>query len=303
MQRSWEIAKRSWAVLRSDRSLAWFPVLSSLASLLILGVLAGVIAAIGGDNRNGDGFQLGAVGYVLIAVAYVAVVFAGTYFLAALVAGADQRLRGEHATVESSLRMANARLHRLLPWALVSGTVSIVLRALEQRGIVGRLVGSLLGMAWSLLTFLTVPVLVLENVGVGDALRRSKELFTRTWGENVVGQAGVGLVGMFAVIPGVALVAIGAATGSIVGVVALGGIGVGWILVTMIVLAALSGIYRTALYHYAATGTIPAAFEGTDLTGAFVERRDGTGRGPGLGGFGGFGRPGGFGGGFGGFAR
>jgi len=32
ISRGWTLAKRSWAVLRADRSLAWFPVASGLAT-------------------------------------------------------------------------------------------------------------------------------------------------------------------------------------------------------------------------------------------------------------------------------
>jgi hypothetical protein len=87
-------------------------------------------------------------------------------------------------------------LHRLLPWAVVSATVTLVLNQLERQGIIGQIVATFVGMAWNLVTFLTVPILVIEDLGVGAALRRSKDLFKRTWGENVIGQGGLGLVGV-----------------------------------------------------------------------------------------------------------
>ena len=97
--------------------------------------------------------------------------------------------------------------------------------------------------------------------------------------------------GSLAILPGALVVAIGAALGT-VGLVVFGSIGVAWILVSMVAVAALSGIYRTALYQYAATGQIPADFAGTDLANAFQPKKDNGGR-----------SAGGFGGGFGGFNR
>ena len=95
----------------------------------------------------------------------------------------------------------------LLPWAVLSATVSLVLRAIEERaGIVGRIVGSLVGLAWSLVTFLVLPVLVIEQLGPIDAVKRSAELFKQTWGENMIANAGIGLVALFATIVGVAAV-------------------------------------------------------------------------------------------------
>ena len=130
-QTSWEIAKRSWAVLRSDKTLAWFPVLSAIGSLLVIGVLGGLFAVAGIDDSS-TGSTLQPFGWVLIVVAYLALAMVQTYFLAGLVAGADQRLRGQNSTVRSALDIANSRLHRLLPWAVVTATVTMILQAIED---------------------------------------------------------------------------------------------------------------------------------------------------------------------------
>ena len=290
-QTSWAIAKRSWAVLKSDKSLAWFPVLSFIGSLIVVGAIAGIVLATGtNDSANANG--LAPFGYVLIAIGYVALALVQTYFLAALVAGADARLKGNNSTVSGAIQVANSRLHRLLPWAIVSATVSIILNTLEREGgIVGRIVGSILGFAWAVVTFLTIPILVLEDVGVGAAFTRSKDLLKKTWGENVIGQGGLGIVGLVAMLPGILVVVIGAALGT-VGLVVFGSIGVAWILVSMVAVAALSGIYRTALYQYASSGEVPADFAGTDFANAFKPKKDNGSRGAR-----------GFGGGFGGFSQ
>jgi hypothetical protein len=270
-QTSWEIAKRSWAVLKSDKTLAWFPVLSALGSLLVVAIIGGLIALAGIDSTStGDSLQ--PIGWVLIVVAYLALAIVQTYFLAALVAGADQRLRGNDSTVRTALDIANSRLHRLLPWAVVTATVTMVLQAIEERfGIVGTIVARLVGLAWNLVTFLVVPILVLEDLGVGDALKRSKDLFKKTWGENVIGQGGLGIVGFLAMIPGVLLVAIGASMGT-AGLILFGAVGVAWIIASAVIVSALSGIYRTALYHFAAYGQVPGEFSGIDFDNAFRRR-------------------------------
>ncbi len=271
-QTSWEIAKRSWAVLRSDKTLAWFPVLSALGSLLVIAVLGGLFLVAGIDDSS-TGTTLQPIGWVLIVIAYVALAMVQTYFLAGLVAGADRRLRGQDSTLRSSLEIANSRLHRLLPWAVVTATVTMVLQAIEERfGFLGAIVVRLVGLAWNLVTFLVVPILVLEDLGVGDALKRSKDLFKQTWGENVIGQFGLGIVGFLAALPGLALLGIGIALGT-VGLVVLGALGVLWLLASAVVVSALSGIYRTALYHYAAHGQVPGEFSGVDFGAAFRTRR------------------------------
>lgn len=275
---SWEIAKRSWAVLRADKTLAWFPVLSALGSVVVIGALGGLFLVAGIDDTS-SGTSLQPIGYVLIVVAYLALAMVQTYFLAGLVAGADQRLRGQDSTLRSALDIANSRLHRLLPWAVVTATVTMILQAIEERfGLIGTIVARLVGLAWNLITFLVVPILVLEDLGVGDALKRSKDLFKKTWGENVIGQFGLGFVGFLLSVPGVLLIGLGVAIGT-VGLWVLGAVGVVWLLVAAVIVSALSGIYRTALYHYAANGTVPGEFSGIDFEAAFRRRGDRGNRG------------------------
>jgi hypothetical protein len=275
-QTSWEIAKRSWAVLKSDKTLAWFPVLSALGSLAVFAVLGGLFLAAGFDD-SASGNSLKPLGYVLIVVAYLALAMVQTYFLAGLVAGADARLRGQDSTVRTALDVANSRLHRLLPWAVVTATVTMVLQAIEERfGIIGTIVARLVGLAWNLVTFLVVPILVLEDLGVGDALKRSKDLFKHTWGENVIGQFGLGAVGFLLTLPGLLLIGVGVAIGT-AGLIVLGAIGVIWLVGSAVVVSALSGIYRTALYHYAAYGQVPGEFSGLDFGAAFRPRRGNRG--------------------------
>ena len=270
-QTSWAIAKRSWAVLKSDKTLAWFPVLSALGSLIVVAVLGGLIALMGIDNSS-TGDSLAPIGWVLIVIGYLALAMVQTYFLAALVAGADMRLRGNDSTVRAGLDIANSRLHRLLPWAIVTATVTMILQAIEERfGIVGRIVVGLVGMAWNLLTFLVVPILVLEDLAVRPALTRSKDLFKKTWGENVIGQGGLGLVGFLAMLPGLLLLFVGISLGTAAAIV-LGGIGIVWILVSSVVVSALGGIYRTALYHFATNGQVPGEFADVDFHAAFRPR-------------------------------
>ncbi len=284
---SWEIAKRSWAVLRSERSLAWFPVLSFVGNLVVAAAFGLLVYSVSGHGDSGSGsdsgFSLGAMSYVFIGCGYVAAAFVTTYFMSALVAGADTRLQGNEATVSGAIQVANSRLHRILPWALVTATVSMLLRVVASTGRLGEIVASLLGSGWSVFTFLVVPIIVVEDAGPGNALKRSKQLFGSTWGENVVGQFGLSVVGFLAFLPALIVIGLGVASGILLVAVIAVALGVAWLLVVAAVVSALSGIYRTALYRYATTGAVPPAFAGADFQGAFKAKKS-------QGGFGGFSR-------------
>jgi hypothetical protein len=295
LQNSIELAKASWNVLRDDKKLTSLPVLSALASLLVALVFFGPIALIADNGAQGSVKPLA---WMLGIVGYISITFVVVFFNAALVFAADKRLRGEPVTIGEAVHAAGARAHVLLPWAVLTATVSLVIRAIEERsGILGRIIGSLVGLAWSLVTFLVLPVIVVEQVGPIEAVKRSANLFKRTWGENVMANAGIGIVALFAslvgVLPCVLLIAIG-------GPVAVLGIGlaVAWVIAVQLVASTLTGILQIALYRFANDGTVPG-FDDDKLREMFRPRRN-PGNGGGFRGFG-LGGPNGFsGGGFGG---
>jgi hypothetical protein len=278
LSRSWELGKISWGVLRSDKTLAAFPVISAIVTLAIVAVFGALIGLTGVETDEGQE-SLKAIGYVFVVVGYIVLAFVTTYFTAALVAGANEVLDGRPTTLGSSFAAANAKLHRLLPWAIVQATVSIIIQAIEDRlGPLGTIIASLLGAAWAVVTFLTIPIIMLEDLGPWNALKRSGTLLKQTWGENIVAQIGFGLLALLVALPGIALIAIGVATGSVVAAVAIGIVGAIWLAIVAVVISAMSGIYRTALYRYAVDGRAPAAFADVDLEHAFGPRRNRGGR-------------------------
>jgi uncharacterized membrane protein len=215
--------------------------------------------------------------------------FVAVYFQAALTYGANERLQGRDTGIRASLDAANGKLHRLLPWALVAATVSIIIRSLEDRGIVGQIVGALIGTAWALVTFLTIPIIMLEDLGPVKALKRSGQLFRHTWGENVAAQFGFGIFGVIAAIPAIIVVAAVASADVLPLTIAVGAVAVAWLAIVSIVISAMTGIYKVALYHYAVDGEAPAPFSTEDMKSAFTprQRRAIGGGGGGFGGFGG----------------
>jgi hypothetical protein len=279
IKNSWELAKVSWSVLRSDKTLAVFPILSAVASLILVGIFAGLIAATG-VNDSGSNSGLKGIGYVFIVAGYIALAFVSTYFLAALVHAANEALEGRRAALGESFAAANTKLHRILPWALVQATVSIVIQALEQRGFLGQIVASLIGAAWAVVTFLTVPIIMLEDLGPIAALKRSGHLLRESWGENIAAQFGFSIFGLIGSLPAILVFALVAGTGSTALLIVFGSIAVAWLVVVALVISALSGIYRTALYRFAVDGVAPPAVATADLQHAFgarQQRRSGFG--------------------------
>jgi hypothetical protein len=269
--RTIELAKSSWRVLKADKELLLLPVMSFIATIVVaVSFLAPLLVNF--DETTVE--DPGTAGYVLMFAAYLVLSFITIFFNAALVHAANERLEGGDPTIGSALRGAAARLGGIFQWSLVSATVSIILRAVQERGgLLGRIAGSIAGIAWSLVTFLVIPVLVIERVSVGDAIRRSGSLFKRTWGENVAAQIGFGLLGFVAMIPAALVIALGVAAGSAVAVLAVA-VAVVWILGVVMTLTALNGIFQTALYRFAA-GLDTGAFGTGPLQQAFAPKHGG----------------------------
>ena len=288
LQNSIDLAKASWGILREDRKLAVLPLLSGLSVLVVALAFFGPVALI---VHNGASVSSKPIEWILGVAGYVAVTYVAVFFNAALVFAADKRMRGEPVAIGEAVHAAAARAHVLLPWAVLSATVSVVLRAMEERaGIVGRIVGSLVGIAWSLVTFLVLPVLVIEQLGPFQAVKRSTELFKKTWGENMIANAGIGIVALVATLAGALPCALLIAVGgpiAVIGIVAL----VTWVVGVQLVAAALTGILQMALYRFATDGVVPG-FDTDQLRGAFRPRgnsRSATGCSAARGGFSGSG--------------
>ena len=275
LSNSWQLVKASAAVLKSDRELLLFPVISAVLSVVVIVTFA-VPAVLSGVFRPGpDGeFSMLAEGYLIAFLFYVVQYFVIFFCNTALVGAAMIRLRGGDPTVGDGFQIAVSRIRDILGYAIIAATVGMVLRAISERsGLLGRLVVSGVGLAWNLATYLVVPVLVVEDVGPIEAVRQSASYLKRTWGEQIAGNLGMGLV--FALISlgpiAVGALVFAAAVGlqsPALAVAALAGVAVALVAIGL-VSSALGGIYAAAVYRYAAEGETGTFFTPAMVKSAF----------------------------------
>jgi Family of unknown function (DUF6159) len=270
------MARASWAVLQSDKELLAIPIMSFLATVALVLVSGGAVYfSLDRHVANADGttgVSATPLTFVVGAVAYLLVTFAVTFFAAALVAGARERLMGGNPTLGSAFGAASARLPEIFLWSLLTGTVGLILNTIRNRsGVIGAVATRLVGMAWEIVTWLAIPVIVAEGTGPIASLKRSAGLFRNTWGENLIGQLGFGLIGFLAMLPGLVIGGLLLVSLPIVGIV-VGGL---WIAVVAVVVSTMTGIFRAVLYQYASGGPIPGQFDADALASAFQPRRRG----------------------------
>jgi hypothetical protein len=277
VERSWRLIKASTAVLQDDGELLLLPVLSGTATLAVGGAFVWQAMNDGTFDAVKDG-QAGALPaslYVWLFAFYLVQYFVIIFFNTALVGAALDRLEGRDPTLRSALALAFRRIGPIFGYAIASATVGILIRFIGERlGLIGRLIGAGAGLAWTVMTFLVVPVLAAEGIGPVEAIERSAGLLRKTWGENIVGSAGISLVmGFAAFVVGLAFVG-GAFLLPTHQAIALALMTAGAIafIAIMVFGTALSAVYSAAVYYYAVIGEPPVDFDRDMVRGAFAPK-------------------------------
>lgn len=279
MERSWRLIKASTRVLNDDGELLLLPLLSGVFTIALCGALyyaavqAGAIQAF----ENGQSLEALNTIYIWLFLFYLVQYCVVFFFNTALVAAAIQRLDGGDPTIRSALAVASRRIFQIFGYAVIAATVGILLRALADRGgIIGKLLAAGAALAWSVVTFLVIPVIAVEGRNPVDAIERSTELLSKTWGENLLGNAGINiLLGLVGTVIG--LVGLGGATLLIEqGHQALGiplfAAGFLALMALAIFGSALSAVYAAAVYYYAVVGEPPEGFDRDLVRSAFMPK-------------------------------
>ena len=273
------LARSSWDVLVKDKHLIIFPIVSGILFVVVVATFAIPLGTLVDWNQfnahmqqhnNKPPIWVYPVTFGFYFCCYFVIIFCNS----ALISCAIIRFKGDTPTVADGFRLALARLPQIFVWALVSATVGLILKAIENaHEKIGSLIASLLGAAWSVMTFFVVPVLVVEKTGPFEAVSRSMSLLSRTWGDSLFGNIGIQLVMLLLAIPVGLLVVIGIVLLA-GGNVAVGGsllaLGVIGFLLHAAVSAALQTILLAALYLYASEGKVDDAFDRRTFKSAFT---------------------------------
>ena len=261
---TWHAMGSSWEVLKRNKKLMLFPLFSGIACLVILiSFLVPIFLAnawMPPAQNAPPADQI--VYYGTLFLFYFCNYFVITFFNSAVVGAAVQELSGHSPTFGSSMRSATNRLPQILGWSLASATVGLILRAIE----------GLLGAAWTMTTFLVVPVIVVEGKGPIDAFKSSASLLRKTWGEQLTGNFGFGLIFFLLAIPAVIVLVLGFAVGGPIGGIIAVALAVIYMIVLSLIQSTLQGIFQAVVYLYAARGETPDEFDASMLRGAMVAK-------------------------------
>jgi len=267
LSRGWYLTKVSLKILREEKQLLLLPFVSGIT----LGVVAlsFIIGLFGLMFWTGAVTSQGTLGTVLLVVLgflfYVVTYFIGIYFNAALVHCATIKLQGGKPTLGDGFAKANESLKLIFMWALVAATVGMIIRAVQERlGILGKIIGVIAGIAWSIAIYFAVPVIIYERLGPWAAVKRSTQIMRATWGESLAGNFGMGIIFGLLALLGIPLIIAGVYLAVVTGNfwIALAfiiGTIIFWLMLAIFASAA-EGILLAALYRYAVSGQVSPAF-------------------------------------------
>ena len=277
--RSWKLTKQTFAVMMHDKEILLLPVFGSIFSIILF-IIFILPWFVGGIFKGlGPLFLYGG-----IFIFYFSVTFAAVFFNAGVVHIAKTRLEGGDATLKEGLGAGFKHIKQIISWSLLSATVGLLLNILQSQArrsrgigaIISRIVISLIGLAWAIVSVFVVPAIVIKGYGPIDALKSSARTIKKTWGESLIRYYGLGLAkGLFSgvgflvlLVPGVLMMTGGYWSSGLVMI----GIFILYFMLLSIIFSAANTIFNTALFLYADTGKTSSFYSEEVLSKAFKEK-------------------------------
>jgi hypothetical protein len=286
INRGWNLAKASFAVLRDHPKLLVFPILTIiiiLAMATVIGMSAFAEAKRTSVSHVVEMLQANQVMFYALAFAlYFACTFFIIFFNTALIFCVMQYFDNKEPSLLAGLTSATKRLPQVIAWALVATTVGLLLNALtnflrDKLGFIGSMLGALGELSWAIATYFVLPIVVVEGMHPIKAVKTSIAIMRRTWGEALGAEASFGLLFVLLVLPAIAVLGLAIAFGKNLGLdvtafIALAVIIMAYFFALAVVFNALSTIFLTGAYIYATTGVAPSSMDQSVIQSAFRKR-------------------------------
>jgi hypothetical protein len=261
-----KIVKGSFKVLRVNPRLLIFPLLSGMSLFAVFAIVfegligTGLAAGLDGDEASYP---------LLIFGCYLVGYFVIVFFNMSLIHCVNLYFEGEEVTIGKGLRFGISRIRPIFVWALFAATIGTLLRLVQNSsGRVGRLIATVLGLAWGVTTFFVVPIIAYEKLGPVDAVKRSAQIMKNKWGESLVASFSFSLLLLLLLFPiGFIAMAVASYINDTAGALVFG---ISFLLLA-IASGALNAIFVAAVYKEATGNAADIPFDKQLLGGLFGE--------------------------------
>lgn len=266
----WQMAMTSFETIQKKPFLLLFPVLSVISFVLIFATFAGSSYFVFGDQIETilENEQYGNVaGYAFLFLYYLVNFFIVIYFNSALIYCAAKILNGEETSAGDGLSFANSKLNKIFGWAVLAATVGTLLKLLQETGKIGKFVASLIGVAWSILTFFVVPVLIFEDKSVVDTVKESGRMMKEKWGESLAANLSFGIFYLLGIVLAIVVTVLLFNASPILAIF----LGILLFMLVSTVIATAETIFVAAMYNHV-KGMPTGDFDDHTLDGMFIQK-------------------------------
>ena len=201
LSNGWTLAMNSFKVLKENKQLIIFPVLSGISLVLIMGSFVLVFFGVNGwsDENVEDPGTIG--NYLYLFLFYLINYFIVVFFNMSLIHCTRLYFRGEEVSINAGLRFSLSRIGTIFSWSVFAAIVGAILRIIqEESGFIGKIITGIIGIVWNIATFFVIPVIAYEDLGPIAAFKRSSQLMKQKWGESLGATFSFGLIQFLAMI-------------------------------------------------------------------------------------------------------
>jgi len=283
-QRSWLLLKSSLWVIARNKQLLVFPVVVATCTVAIVlfflappilrptgysyvsaehwkAIFNSLFTKTGGGDQTQFILTRGAMVY--FALVYFVAMFIATFCNVAFYHEILAALSGEPVSVVRGLKFAMTKLGSIFMWTLFAGLVGLIILLIEERlDWIGQILGRIIGLAWSVAAVFVIPIIVREegNANPLRVLQKSAGVLKKTWGEALIGYAGLSIANTLIVLGSIIWLGGTIAFSLVLHIPWFIAVAViGWLCALFVwsyLAGVASNVYRGALYLYAAEGTI-----------------------------------------------
>lgn len=248
LSNGWSLAMNSFKVLRENKQLIIFPVLSGICILAVIASFFAISwnAGVWDDESEFESLNT-PLTWLLTFGFYLVNYFVVVFFNTALIHCTRLYFHGEEVSVRAGMQFAFSRIGAIFSWAFFAATVGMILKTIQENsGWLGKIITGILGVVWSVATFFVVPVIAYEKAGPLEAFRRSSGLMKQKWGESLGATFSFGIIQFlgFLVVGGV-LFLVGSIVNTYVGI----GLAVLGVFLVFAIMSAAETIFVSAVYH------------------------------------------------------
>ncbi|MCC7571548.1 hypothetical protein KO465_09570 [Candidatus Micrarchaeota archaeon] len=266
--KGYKLTVQSIKVIMKEPHLLALPIISGFLFFLVMlsFVLPGIFIPILG---NLDLYWAGA-GIILYFVSFFLMYF--TQFM--VVGVAKKRFEGQDPTFNDGLNTAMAHISTIVIFSIIGSILAILSNAMRggKKGSIGNILGpiiaSVLGAAWTVITYLSIPIIVSENISLFDSFKKSGEIVKNNFSEGMGAVFAVGIIFLVPTLLGIGIIVLGIfllVSGMVIPgilIILLGGL---VCVLASIVQKVVNAIVGQALYYYSVHKQFPEVFEGVEI--------------------------------------